>query len=98
MKAKLETILAAAVLSAVTLQQAAAHMEPHAGDHMEKCYGVAKAHHNDCASKAAHHSCAGQAKTDKAPDEWVKMPTGLCEKITGGSLKPAQQDEQAGNK
>jgi uncharacterized membrane protein len=29
---------------------------------MEKCFGVAKAGQNDCASKSGGHSCAGQSK------------------------------------
>ncbi|MFO0374393.1 MAG: DUF2282 domain-containing protein [Alphaproteobacteria bacterium] len=34
-----------------------------------KCYGVAKAEKNDCASKAAGHICAGHAKKDNDPNE-----------------------------
>lgn len=51
----------------------------------EKCYGVAKAGQNDCASGV--HSCAGQAKTDKDPNEWKYVAKGTCEKM-GGALKP----------
>lgn len=51
----------------------------------EKCYGVAKAGENDCASAA--HSCAGQAKKDKDPSDWKNVAKGTCEKM-GGSLKP----------
>jgi uncharacterized membrane protein len=59
------------------------------GAMMEKCYGVVKAGKNDCAAGAAH-SCAGQAKSDAAGDEWVYLPKGTCEKITGGSLAPKE--------
>lgn len=54
----------------------------------EKCYGVAEAGKNDCGT--AKHSCAGQAKTDKAPDEWKYVPKGECEKMGGklGDKKP----------
>lgn len=52
----------------------------------EKCYGIAKAGKNDCGSKK--HSCAGVAKVDNAPDEWLFLPKGICEKIVGGSLTP----------
>ena len=52
----------------------------------EKCYGVAKAGKNDCASNA--HSCAGQAKKDADGKEWVKVPRGTCERIVGGSTAP----------
>jgi uncharacterized membrane protein len=54
-----------------------------ADDSKEKCFGVATAGKNDCAS--AVHSCAGQAKTDKDPNEWKQVPKGTCEKM-GGKL------------
>jgi len=44
----------------------------------EKCYGVAKAGQNDCASKTGSHSCAGQAKTDNDPNEWKYVAKGTC--------------------
>ena len=53
----------------------------------EKCYGVAKAGKNDCAGPG--HVCAGLAKTDGNPDEYVKLPKGTCERIVGGVLKAA---------
>jgi len=58
-----------------------------AGAHknMEKCYGVVKAGKNDC-GVAGKHSCAGQAKTNAGSDEWVMVPTGLCDKLEGGSI------------
>ena len=51
----------------------------------EKCYGVAKAGQNDCASASGSHSCSGQAKTDNAKDEWKYVAKGTCEKA-GGKL------------
>ncbi|HEY5103049.1 MAG TPA: DUF2282 domain-containing protein [Steroidobacteraceae bacterium] len=57
----------------------------------EKCYGVAKAGKNDCAGPG--HVCAGLAKTDANPDEWLAVPQGTCEKIVGGALKPAHPDD-----
>lgn len=54
---------------------------------MDKCYGIAKAGMNDCAS--GKHGCASEAKTDGAKDEFVLTPTGLCNKIVGGSTKSA---------
>lgn len=50
---------------------------------MVKCYGIAKKGKNDCGTPT--HSCAGQAKTDNDPSEWILVPTGTCEK-KGGSL------------
>jgi uncharacterized membrane protein len=52
----------------------------------ERCYGVAKAGKNDCAGPG--HVCAGLAKTDGNPDEYVTLPKGTCERIVGGILKP----------
>ncbi len=51
----------------------------------EKCYGVVKAGKNDCGAKDGSHSCAGQAKTDADPNEWIFVPDGLCEKLAGGT-------------
>ena len=49
----------------------------------EKCYGVVKAGHNDCATKTT--SCAGSAKTDAQKDAFVMVPKGLCDRLVGGS-------------
>ena len=93
-KLSLASIIVAAV--AQVSGNASAPLEPKAEDGMEKCYGVVKAGKNDCASKANKHGCAAQAKTDADPNEWVKMPEGLCEKLTNGSLvaeeKPDSND------
>lgn len=51
----------------------------------EKCYGVAKAGKNDCAS--GKHSCAGQSTADNDPSAFVAVPKGLCDKIVGGSTE-----------
>lgn len=53
----------------------------------EKCYGIAKAGANDCASATGSHSCQGHAKTDNDPNDWKFVAKGSCEKM-GGSLKP----------
>jgi uncharacterized membrane protein len=59
-----------------------ANADHHAGkEDMVKCYGVAKAGQNDCAT--ASHSCAGSSKTDNDPSEWKKMPQAECEKAGG---------------
>lgn len=52
---------------------------------MEKCYGIVKAGMNDCGT--ASHGCAGEAKKDGEKDAWVYVPTGLCNRIVGGSTK-----------
>ncbi|WP_117236455.1 DUF2282 domain-containing protein [Vibrio maerlii] len=53
----------------------------------EKCYGVAKAGKNDCATKSS--SCAGTAKEDNQKDAFVVVPKGLCGKLSGGSTESA---------
>ena len=60
----------------------------------EKCSGIAKAGMNDCGALDGKHTCAGQAKADNDPNEWVYVPAGTCIKITGGKVaatKPAKK-------
>jgi uncharacterized membrane protein len=57
----------------------------------ERCYGVVRAGKNDCGN--AKHACAGHASLDADADEWLMLPAGACEQITGGRLK----SEDAGN-
>ena len=51
----------------------------------EKCTGIVKAGQNDCGT--SKHACAGMAKTDGDPEEWIYVPEGTCEKIMGGKVK-----------
>lgn len=53
----------------------------------EKCYGIAKAGQNDCAS-AGNNSCGGTSKVNSDPRAWIYVPAGYCERIVAGSLKP----------
>ena len=53
----------------------------------EKCYGIAKARQNDCAS-TGNNSCGATSKMDSDPKAWIYVPQGYCERIVGGSLKP----------
>lgn len=52
----------------------------------ERCYGIVRAGSNDCGT--ARHACAGQARGDAGPDEWLMLPAGTCLKIAGGEGKP----------
>ncbi len=54
----------------------------------EKCYGIAKAGKNDCAS-TGNNSCGGTSKRDADKKAWIYVPEGYCERIVGGS-KTAQ--------
>lgn len=53
----------------------------------EKCYGIAKAGQNDCAS-TGNNSCAGTSRLDADPRAWLFVPDGYCERIVAGSLTP----------
>lgn len=57
---------------------------------VEKCKGVAQKGMNDCGTK--DHNCAGKAKADNLPDEWVYVPKGVCKKI-GGEVKAVKKIE-----
>ena len=78
-------ILAAAVSSLFMLTTMAFAADD---NNSEKCYGVAKAGKNDCASRA--HACSGQATKDKSDKEFIKLPKGTCDRIMGGSLTPGK--------
>jgi uncharacterized membrane protein len=80
------SLLGSLALAASNAQaQSQAQSPPQA---MEKCYGVAKAGHNDCAAGA--HSCAGQATKNFDKASFVALPKGACEKLAGGSLTPGK--------
>jgi len=51
----------------------------------ERCYGVTKAGHNDCAN--AVHSCAKQSKADQDQHEWIAVPKGTCQRLAGGVME-----------
>lgn len=76
--------LAAAVASALSLATGPAFA---AGEGKDKCYGVAKAGENDCASAAGTHSCAGHTTANYDGQDWKYVAKGTCEEM-GGQLKP----------
>ncbi|APA69776.1 MULTISPECIES: BufA1 family periplasmic bufferin-type metallophore [unclassified Janthinobacterium] len=84
-----QALIAAALagICAGTTASVAAHDAPATSGDKEKCYGVAKAGQNDCASSDGAHSCAGQAPADNLPTEWAYVAKGTCEQA-GGSMKP----------
>jgi uncharacterized membrane protein len=53
----------------------------------EKCYGIAKAGKNDCASTGSN-SCGGTSKINSDPKAWIYVPEGYCERIVGASKTP----------
>lgn len=50
----------------------------------ERCYGVAKAGKNDCATSTS--ACVGTAKQDFQKDAWIYVPKDTCLKLAGGAL------------
>ena len=79
-----------AFTSAITAQPAYAADKPQ----MEKCYGVAKAGHNDCAAGAGT-SCAGTSARDYQGNAWKQVKKGTCTSIKtpkgAGSLTPVER-------
>lgn len=92
-----KTIAAAAAAVAGLFALAAASGPAFGNSGIEKCWGVAKAGQNDCASGKGGHSCGGQSKIDYDPHafKWIKM--GTCVQI-GGSLKRGQPGKLAREK
>ena len=80
-------LLSAAIagLIATTPTVSAADDKPAA--ETERCYGIAQAGKNDCAT--ARHTCANSAKASNSPDDYVLVAKGTCEKL-GGKLVPEQ--------
>jgi uncharacterized membrane protein len=71
-----------------TLGALSAHADGPKG--MQKCFGVAKAGHNDCGSNKTAHACAGQSKVDNDPNDFKFVKTGTC-KAMGGSTMPGKK-------
>ena len=85
------TVIQSALASVIALGAiSAAQAGPVAADPTkDKCFGVAKAGQNDCASASGSHSCAGTAKKDGDPGDWKYVAKGTCEKM-GGKTAPAK--------
>jgi uncharacterized membrane protein len=87
-KGNTSAALAAALIASLT--GGLAHAQS-AGPPMEKCYGVAKAGHNDCKAGAGT-TCAGTSARDYQGNAWKLVPAGTCVHIKtphgAGSLTP----------
>ena len=86
MKKTVNTLLAGAVALTIAGASSDALAGPQEG--FEKCYGVVKTGQNGCGSADGAHSCAGQATEDGSVNEWIALPTGVCDKIVGGTTVP----------
>lgn len=87
-------LLSVALASALVASATAADAAPKTPK--EKCYGIAKAGKNACASSDGAHGCAGKAKADNLPTEWKFVPKGECEKM-GGKLGDAKAKNACGH-
>ena len=81
-----QAIIAAALVGLAAANPLAQAQDKAAKVEKEKCFGVAKAGQNDCASTNGSHSCAGQAKADNDKNEWKYVAKGTCEKLGGSTV------------
>ena len=85
-----KTVVNAALAGVIALGMGALAEDAYAGKPgFEKCMGIVKAGMNDCGT--SKHTCAGNAKVDGDPEEWVYVPEGTCKKIVGGKVKMAKK-------
>lgn len=82
------TLIAATAASLMTLALASA---PATAAEKEKCFGIAKAGQNDCASTSGGHSCAGQSKVDMDKTEWKYVAAGTCKAMKGLTADEAKK-------
>ncbi|MGF1507924.1 MAG: DUF2282 domain-containing protein [Myxococcota bacterium] len=80
---RLTVSLAAGGLATAGAALAAPHWAA-PGSTIVKCAGIAKKGMNDCGANG--HDCSGKAKVDNDPNEWIYVPRGVCERITGGRI------------
>lgn len=86
---KTQTLVSSALAAALSLGVVAqAQAQDKAAK--EKCFGIAKAGQNDCASISGSHSCAGQSKTDNGSDEWKYVAKGSCKSAGGMTADEAK--------
>lgn len=85
---KNQALVSSALVAALSLGLVAQAQAAESGK--EKCYGIAKAGQNDCATANGSHSCAGQSKKDNDANEWKYVAKGTCEKAGGVTKTPAK--------
>lgn len=84
-------MIAATAAAVMSLSMVSA---PAAAQEKEKCFGIAKAGQNDCASVSGVHSCAGQSKVDMDKMEWKYVAKGSCKGMKGLSLDEAKMQKK----
>ncbi len=87
----LDALAAATLIASIGASLANAAPAGKAPSPMEKCFGVAKAGHNDCKAGAGT-TCAGTSQANYQGNAWKLVPAGTCVKIKTprgfGSLAP----------
>ncbi|KQV45389.1 DUF2282 domain-containing protein [Duganella sp. Root336D2] len=83
-----QALIAAALATACATATTVATAAQEKPAEQEKCYGIAKAGQNDCATGT--HGCSNQAKTDNLAGEWKLVAKGTCEKAGGKTSAPAK--------
>jgi uncharacterized membrane protein len=84
-------LIASALASVVAAPMAASAQVPQPAPmpefKAEKCYGIAKAYENDCAS-TGNNDCAHTSRKNLDLRAWIYVPEGYCHRIQGGSTVP----------
>ena len=62
----------------------------------EKCFGVATAGKNDCASSTGSHGCAGMATKDHDPSDWKNVTKGTCGSMGGHTMGGTAEPSMGG--
>jgi uncharacterized membrane protein len=86
-RALIASALAAAVAAPSLVSAQTPKPAPEPAFKAEKCYGIAKAGQNDCAS-AGNNTCAGTSRVSMELRAWIYVPQGYCTRIQGGTLTP----------
>ncbi|HEY4065629.1 MAG TPA: DUF2282 domain-containing protein [Burkholderiaceae bacterium] len=87
-----QVLIRSALASMLAFGAVAAQAAPVMADaSKDKCFGIAKAGANDCASASGSHSCAGTAKKDNDPGDWKYVEKGSCEKMGGMMSAPMKK-------
>lgn len=85
-------LIASALAAAVTAPTACSQAQtpvpaPPPPFKAEKCYGIARAGENDCAS-TGYNECARTSRKALDLRAWIYVPVGYCSRIQGGSTSP----------
>ncbi|AXF84382.1 hypothetical protein DTO96_100085 [Ephemeroptericola cinctiostellae] len=90
------SLMMAAALTSLLLA-GTAQAAPMGGD-TEKCFGIATAGKNDCASSTGSHGCAGMATKDHDPADWKSVSKGTCSSMGGHTMSAAAGGSMMGDK